>query len=104
MIRHCVFINFRPAVPAAEREAIFADIAALKDRVPGLLSVRAGANASPEGLDKGFSQGFIVDFSDSEARDRYLADAAHAAVGARIVEAAQGGLDGVFVFDLEIAD
>ncbi len=86
------------------REAIFADIAALKLRVPGLLSVRAGANVSPEGLDKGFHEGFIVDFVDGDARDRYLADEAHAAVGGRIVEAAQGGLDGVFVFDLEIAD
>ena len=103
MIRHCVFVRFRTEVPAAERAAVFEAIAALKSRIPGLLAVHTGANASPEGLDKGFSDGFIVDFADAAARDRYLGDAEHAKAGARIVAAAEGGLDGLLVFDLEVA-
>jgi hypothetical protein len=103
MIRHCVFIRFRPEVPAAERAAIFGAVAALKAHVPGLLKVEAGINASPEGLDKGFAEGFIADFTDGPARDRYLADPEHAKVGARIVAAAEGGTDGILVFDLEVA-
>ena len=104
MIRHCVFIRFRAEVSVEERAAIFEAIAALKPRIPGFLAVYPGANASPEGLDKGFADGFIVDFADAQARDHYLADEEHAKAGARIVAAAEGGLDGLLVFDLELAD
>ena len=104
MIRHCVFIQFRSHVGRSERDQIFGDIARLQHHLPGILSVSAGANVSPEvGMDRGFSDGFVIDFIDAAARDEYLADAAHQRVGARIVEAAQDGVAGVFVFDLEIA-
>ena len=35
-------------------------------------------------------------------RDAYLADPVHQAIGARIVAAAEGGIDGVFVFDVVV--
>ncbi|WP_331372617.1 Dabb family protein [Sinorhizobium chiapasense] len=105
MIRHCVFIRFRPDVTSSEKAAIFAEIAALKSRLPGLLAVHSGVNVSPEtGMDKGYCEGFIVDFADAAARDGYLDDAEHQKTGAKIVAAAQGGVQGVFVYDLEIPD
>ncbi|OCP17979.1 MULTISPECIES: Dabb family protein [unclassified Ensifer] len=103
MIRHCVFIRFRPEIPADEKASIFAEIAALKSRLPGLLATHAGANVSPEtGMDKGYAEGFIVDFADAAARDAYLDDPQHRQTGAKIVAAAQGGTDGIFVYDLEV--
>ena len=73
MIRHCVFIRFKPTVSAAQKAEIYEEIAALKVRIPGLLAVHPGTNVSPEGgMDKGFSDGFIVDFDDSFARVREL--------------------------------
>ncbi|WP_457581714.1 Dabb family protein [Ensifer canadensis] len=103
MIRHCVFIRFRPEISADEKASIFAEIAALKSRLPGLLATYAGANVSPEvGMDKGYAEGFIVDFADAAARDAYLDDPEHRKTGAKIVKAAQGGIDGIFVYDLEI--
>ncbi|MDK1375963.1 MULTISPECIES: Dabb family protein [unclassified Sinorhizobium] len=105
MIRHCVFIRFRPEVTNAEREAIHAEIAALRDRLPGFLAVHIGVNVSPEtGMDKGYGEGFIADFADAAARDAYLDDAEHQKTGAKIVAAAQGGVQGVFVYDLELPD
>lgn len=104
MIRHCVFIRFRPEVSAAERNALFDAIAALKDRLPGIVAVHVGANVSPEaGMDKGYSDGFVVDFDGAAARDAYLEDADHRAVGARLVAAAEGGVDGILVYDIETA-
>jgi len=104
MIRHCVFIRFRADVSKAQKAAIFGEIAALKQRVPGLLAVHPGNNVSPEtGMDKGYREGFIVDFAGPEARDTYLADPDHAAAGARIVAAAEGGIEGILVYDIEIA-
>lgn len=105
MIRHCVFIRFRADVPAQEKSAIFADIVALRPLVPGMLAVHVGANVSPEtGMDKGFSDGFIVDFTDAAARDAYLVHPAHAKAGGRIVAASEGGVDGVLVYDIDVAD
>ena len=39
-----------------------------------------------------------------EVHDAYLDDAEHQKTGAKIVAAAQGGVQGVFVYDLEIPD
>lgn len=103
MIRHCVFIRFRPDVTASERQALMADIAALQHRLPGILAVHVGANVSPEtGMDKGYSDGFIVDFDGPAARDAYLEDPGHREVGGRLVAASLGGVEGIFVYDIEV--
>ena len=105
MIRHCVFIRFKSSVSQVEIDAIFAEIAALKSRLSGFIAAHIGANTSPEiGMDKGYSQGFIVDFDDAASRDAYLADPEHKATAAKIVAAAEGGLEGILVYDLETAD
>lgn len=103
MIRHCVFIRFQTTVVDAERQAILSDIAALQQLIPGYLTFTAGANVSPEGLGKGFNSGFIIDFADVAARDAYLVHPAHEKAGGRIVAATEGGIEGVFVYDFEIA-
>jgi hypothetical protein len=102
MIRHCVFIRFRSGVSRQEQAELFAQITALRQHLPGMLGVHVGGNVSPEGLDKGYASGFIVDFEDVAARDAYLADPAHAAAGAGLVAAAEGGIEGILVYDLEL--
>jgi len=105
MIRHCVFIRFRPETGQDEKQRIYGEIQALSPRLEGMLAVHAGDNVSPEtGMDKGFGEGFMVDFRDAAARDAYLHDPEHKKTGARIVEAAVGGIGGIFVYDIEIAD
>ena len=104
MIRHCVFIRYQAGTPASVKAGINAEIAALKGRLPGLLAVHAGSNVSPEtGMDKGFSEGFIVDFADAAARDLYLEDPEHRQTGAKIVAHAEGGLAGILVYDIEVS-
>lgn len=100
MISHCVFIRYRQDATDAMRDDIYKGLQALKPRIPGLTHIVIGANSSPEGLDKGFSEGFIVTFRDAAARDRYLADEEHAKVGAKIVAAAEGGAEGILVYDM----
>lgn len=101
MIRHCVFVKFRTEVPAAEREAIYDGIRALKGHLD-ILDMSFGPNVSPEGLGKGFNDGFVIGFRDAATRDVYLADPAHQAAGARLVAALEGGVDGLIVFDIEV--
>ena len=45
---------------------------------------------------------FWFDFEDEQTRDNYLNNKNHQAVGARIVAAANGGLQGVFVCDVKL--
>ncbi|HEV7345905.1 MAG TPA: Dabb family protein [Devosia sp.] len=102
MIRHCVFYKFRSGVSAEERAEIHAGLAALVGQIEGLLSCDFGSNVSPERLGKSFNDGFIMDFADEAARDRYLPHPAHKAAGARLVAALEGGRDGLIVFDMEL--
>ena len=103
MIRHCVFIRFRGDVPQSEKDGIWADIRALKTVVPGYLTLHVGANVSPEtGMDKGYSEGFIIDFDGPAARDAYLVHPDHEKAGARVVAAAEGGAAGILVYDIEV--
>ncbi|MGV8855690.1 MAG: Dabb family protein [Devosia sp.] len=104
MIRHCVFVKFRPEVSAAERADIYAGLNALVGQIGGLLRADFGPNISPEGMAKGFADGFIMDLADEAARDRYLVHPAHQAAGGRLVAALEGGRDGLMVFDLNVAD
>jgi len=99
MIRHLVLLRFRPDVTAAARAALLGDLAPVVAAIPGCGGLRIHRNSSPEPLSHGFEDGFQLDFEDAAARDRYLADPAHAAVGARLVAAAEGGTLGVLVFD-----
>ncbi len=105
MIRHCVFIRFKNDVSDARKAELFSEIEALKAHVEGILAVHAGANVSPEtGMDKGYSDGFIVDFVNSASRDAYLVNAQHQEVGAQLVASAVGGAEGILVYDLELPE
>ena len=97
------FINFYPQ-DAVNPYVVIAGAGGAA-HLPGMVAIHHGANNSPEvGMDKGFSDGFIVDFIDAGSRDAYLADPKHAQIGARIVESAVGGADGILVYDIEIQD
>lgn len=100
MIRHCVFFEFRADVADAEREAIYADLAALKNVVDGIEAMHFGRNVSPEPFSRGYVDGFIIAFRDAAARDAYLVHPDHQEAGARLVAALEGGTDRLLVFDL----
>jgi Stress responsive A/B Barrel Domain len=99
MIRHIVLIKLRTDLPAGEIEEIFAELMALKPLLPGLIAFSGGSNLSAEGLDKGYTRGFTVDFADAAARDAYLVHPAHQKAGARLVAATAGGVEGLAVLD-----
>ena len=101
MVRHIVLVKFKPGLAQAEIDDVFAQLAALRSVLPGMAAFHAGANVSPEGLNRDFGHGFVADFTDAAARDAYLEHSAHKAAGGRLVGAADGGRDGLLVIDLE---
>jgi Stress responsive A/B Barrel Domain len=96
MIRHCVLVRFKPD---ADISHIFAELKALANKIDGIISITAGTDNSPEGLQRRHTHGFTVDFRDAESRDAYLPHPEHQKVGGMIVAAADGGIDGVTVLD-----
>ena len=103
MIRHCVFLKFKAEISGTEKQALYSELKALGAILPGIVKFDAKANSSPEiGMDKGFSDGFIIDFDTPKSRDIYLDAPEHKAVGAKLVAASQGGADGIIVYDMEI--
>ena len=101
MIRHCVLVRARADREPGELEAVFAGLAALGRRLPGLQAFAGGADVSPEGLQRGYTHAFTIDFADETARDAYLVDAGHPAPCARLRDTAEGGRDGILVLDFE---
>jgi hypothetical protein len=99
MIRHAVFGRFRKD---ADVDAVFAAIKGLQQKIPGILAITCGKDTSPEGLQKGFTHGFTVDFVDAAARDAYLPHPDHQVVGKMVVAALDGGLEGLAVVDWEV--
>ena len=102
MIRHIVLIRFRPEVTEAQITEIFAALPPLAART-GVLQHAFGRSKSPEQIERGYMHGFTLDFTDWDALAVYAADAEHRAFGGRLVAHAEGGIDGILVFDLEAA-
>ena len=103
MIRHIVLLKARPGVTEAEIAAIFADLAAIGPKLPGVLAIHAGRSESPEQIERGYMHGFTVDFADWDALAAYQDHPDHRRVGAALVAAAEGGINGILVFDLPCA-
>ena len=103
-VRHVVLVRFAAGTEPAEIEAVFDALANLRAVVPGMLGFDAGRNISPEGLARGYTHGFVVDFADAAARDAYLAHPDHKVAGAALVALCEGGIDGVLVLDFELSD
>ncbi len=93
--RHVVLLSFRADSPQARIREIEAAFAALEHLVPGIVDLEWGTNESPEGLDQGFTHGFLVTFEDAAARDAYLTHPVHLAFG----ESLRPDLDRILVVD-----
>ena len=103
MIRHLVHLRFREDVSGAEKQALYDRLRGLSARLDGFLGLESRPNIAAEThLVRGFVDMFWIDFADLAARDAYLADAEHLAIGADIVAALDGGDAGVMVCDIAL--
>ena len=79
VLRHVVSFKFKEDASNCQIQEVEKAFAALKDKIPGILSLDWGKNNSPEGLNKGFTHCFIVTFKDEKAREVYLPHPDHKA-------------------------
>ncbi|MCI0684192.1 MAG: Dabb family protein [Gemmataceae bacterium] len=95
-VHHVVLVTFKPGHDG-QAPALFDALWALKAKLPGMQGYRYGLNSSPEGLNQGFTHGFVMTFADAAARDQYLVHPDHEAVKAKFLPL----VEKVLVFDFE---
>lgn len=100
MIRHIVLLRFRPAVSEDQIADLFTELHQIDGKVPGLLAITSGKSESPEQMERGYMHGFVVDFTDWAALQAYQDHPDHKLLGARLVAASVGGIEGILCFDL----
>jgi hypothetical protein len=101
MVHHLVLFRFRADLPADAVAAMFTQLRSLQERIDGITGFSGGADASREGLTKGFTHGFCMTFRDEAARDAYLPHPEHQRVVAQLLPMLEGGIDGVLTFDYD---
>lgn len=97
-IKHIVLLNFKKGTPDAKIQTIFRDLEALKKVIPGILDFSGGPYSSHEGLNQGYTHGFVMTFDSAAARDGYLPHPEHEKVKSAILPL----VDGVVAFDYEL--
>ncbi len=102
MIRHIVLTKFKPDTTEDTIAAIYRDLSALTDKLAGARAFTGGRSQSPEQIERGYMHGFVIDFDTWEDLQAYSDKSEHKALGARLVENAVGGIDGILVLDLDV--
>lgn len=80
MLQHVVLLKPHADVHPDAVVALWSGLSRLQTLIPGITGLSVGANSSPEGLDRGFTLGFVMTFVDAAARDAYLPHPDHLAV------------------------
>jgi hypothetical protein len=96
-VYHLVLLKFRPETTERTVADLFQTLADLEKVIPGIEQFRGGPYSSPEGLNQGFTHGFLMTFTDAAARNAYLEHPEHEWVKQRFLP----GVANVVAFDFE---
>jgi len=97
-VKHFGMFQFKPDVTPEGIDRCFCELVGMVGKVPGLIDVHYGPYDSAEGLNDGFTHGFIMTFESPAARDAYLPHPEHERVKAIVVPC----LARVTVFDFNM--
>lgn len=75
MVEHVVLIKAKPEATEAQRDLLIAELGALKEKIPGIVSLSVGRNFSER--NQGFHIGLVVRFVDRASLDAYGPHPAH---------------------------
>ena len=92
---HMVSFKFKDTASKEDIQKVEKAFAALQKKIPQIVSYEWGTNNSPEGLNKGFTHGFVLTFHSGQDRDDYLVHPNHKEFGKLVGPL----LDDVFVVD-----
>jgi len=96
-IQHMVLLKFKPQVTPEQIHQVFTLQTELQQLIPGITYFACGPYSSPEGLNQGYTHGFLMTFESVEARDAFVPHPEHERVKAVFFEL----LDSAIAFDFE---
>ena len=99
MTRHFGVFQFHPDITENKIQECFSAMAGMVGKIDGLLTFEHGPYKSDEGLNDGFTHGFIMTFDSPASRDAYLPNPIHEAVKDIVVPC----LARVIVFDFDVS-
>ena len=76
-IKHIALFKFKDGTAQEQIDKVLEELMDLSESIPGIEDYVAGLNNSPEGLNQGFTHGFVMTFLDAAARDAYLTHPDH---------------------------
>ncbi len=97
-IQHMVLFKIKPEVTPEKITELFRLLADLQQLIPGITYFAGGPYSSPEGLNQGYTHGFIMTFESVNARDIYLPHPEHERVKAALLAC----IDSAIAFDFEV--
>mgnify|MGYP003333025958 CR=1 FL=1 len=77
VLRHVVAFKFKETATKADIHRVEEAFRALKLKIPQIVSLEAGTNNSPEGLNKGCTHAWILTFNSEQDRNDYLVHPDH---------------------------
>jgi len=98
MTRHYGMFQFKEGVSNTEIDKCFATMHDMVGKIPGLLEMEHGPYDSSEGLNDGYTHGFIMTFDSPESRDAYLPHPIHEKVKDLVIPK----LERLVVFDFNV--
>ncbi|WP_027077698.1 Dabb family protein [Maribacter antarcticus] len=98
MTKHFGMFQFKEGISNTEIENCFITMKGMIGKIPGLLEMEYGPYDSTEGLNDGYTHGFIMTFDSPESRDAYLPHPVHEKVKDLVVPK----LERVAVFDFNV--
>lgn len=99
MVRHFGVFQWKEEVTQEAIDECWNKFDTMIDHIPGIVSIEHGPYESDEGLNDGFTDGFIMTFQSAAHRDEYLPHPYHEVVKALIVPK----LERVIVFDFAVS-
>jgi hypothetical protein len=97
-VKHVALFKFKEGTSQEHIDRALDQILELSESIDGIEDYVSGLNNSAEGLNQGYTHGFVMTFGDVAARDAYVAHADHE----RIKAAVMPSLDSIVIFDFEV--
>ncbi len=101
MVVHMVLFKVKPGVSRARLVRVMKLIGGLRKKLRGITDYCWGPYASPEGLNRGYTHAFCMNFKDAKSRDIYLPHPEHLKVVDEVLKILKGGVKGALAFDFE---
>jgi hypothetical protein len=97
-VKHIGLLKFKEGTSSDQIDGIFNDLLDLSEALPGIEDYVAGPNCSGQGLERGYTHGFIMTFADQAALNAAVTHPEQQRVNGVI----EPQLDSMLVFDFEV--